>query len=263
MLRPSCLGRCSTTRARQLLGEAVEDHPPRSGCVTSRPRNMIVTLTLSVRQEALDVALLGVVVVLRDLRAELDLADVICCWCLRAGFDLLRLLVLVLRVVEHPADRRLGVGRDLDEVEVPVLCVAQGVSVCMTPTCWPSSSISRTSGTRMRSLIRVVSRSGGCRSNLLGTGTSVWARGRQARRGSGTRYQRAEYRRGTPAAPSALARSATTRPTPARCSRRGRVARAALEPACARLAGATACATRRRRRSIVAGDRQASRRRPV
>src|SRR3712207_1702365 len=42
----------------------------------------------------------------------------------------------------------------------------------MTPCCWPFSSMSRTSGTRMRSLIRVVSRSGGRRSNLRGTGTS-------------------------------------------------------------------------------------------
>jgi hypothetical protein len=31
--------------------------------------------------------------------------------------------------------------------------------------------MSRISGTRMRSLMRVVSRSGGCRSNLRGTGT--------------------------------------------------------------------------------------------
>ena len=31
----------------ELLGEAVEDRVPRSGWVTSRPRNMIVTLTLS------------------------------------------------------------------------------------------------------------------------------------------------------------------------------------------------------------------------
>src|SRR3954469_22543751 len=42
----------------------------------------------------------------------------------------------------------------------------------MTPTCWPVSSMRRTSGTRMRSLIRVVSRSGRRRSNLRGTGTS-------------------------------------------------------------------------------------------
>ena len=42
----------------------------------------------------------------------------------------------------------------------------------MTPICFPSSPTSRTSGTRIRSLIRVWSRSGGRRSNLRGTGTS-------------------------------------------------------------------------------------------
>src|SRR5437763_4788188 len=40
-----------------------------------------------------------------------------------------------------------------------------------TPTWLPSSPIRRTSGTRIRSLIRVVSRSGGRRSNLRGIGT--------------------------------------------------------------------------------------------
>src|SRR4051794_36167795 len=44
----------------------------------------------------------------------------------------------------------------------------------MTPTCSPFSSMSRTCGTRMRSLILVVSRSGGRRSNLRGTGTQNW-----------------------------------------------------------------------------------------
>src|SRR5436853_5869531 len=39
------------------------------------------------------------------------------------------------------------------------------------PSCSPSSPIRRTSGTRIRSLIRVVSRSGGRRSNLRGIGT--------------------------------------------------------------------------------------------
>src|SRR5579862_9313041 len=42
----------------------------------------------------------------------------------------------------------------------------------MTPIWLPSSPIRRTSGTRMRSLIRVWSRSGSRRSNLRGTGTS-------------------------------------------------------------------------------------------
>src|SRR4051812_31889545 len=41
----------------------------------------------------------------------------------------------------------------------------------MIPTWLPSSPMRRTSGTRMRSLTRVVSRSGGRRSNFFGTGT--------------------------------------------------------------------------------------------
>src|SRR4051794_35212244 len=41
----------------------------------------------------------------------------------------------------------------------------------MIPTWLPSSPIRRTSGTRMRSLTRVRSRSGGRRSNFFGTGT--------------------------------------------------------------------------------------------
>src|SRR3954468_5292542 len=44
----------------------------------------------------------------------------------------------------------------------------------MTPTCSPFSSMRRTCGMRMRSLILVVSRSGGRRSNLRGTGTQEW-----------------------------------------------------------------------------------------
>jgi hypothetical protein len=76
-------------------------------------------------EEADDVALLGVVVVLRDLRAELDLPHVDLRLVLARGLLLLGLLVLVLRVVEHAADRRLGLRRDLDEVEVLALRVAE------------------------------------------------------------------------------------------------------------------------------------------
>ena len=78
-------------------------------------------------EEALDVALLGVVVVLRDLRPELDLPDVDLLLVLARGLLLLDLLVLVLRVVQDAADGRLGVGRDLDQVEVALLRLAQGL----------------------------------------------------------------------------------------------------------------------------------------
>ena len=69
-------------------------------------------------QEALDVALLGLVVVVGDLRAQLDLADVDLLLVLAGLLGLLLLLVLVLRVVEQPADGRARVGGDLDQVEI-------------------------------------------------------------------------------------------------------------------------------------------------
>ncbi len=70
-------------------------------------------------------ALLGVVVVLRDLRAELDLADRDLLLVFAGGLQLLRLLVLVLRVVEHAADGGPCVGRYLDEIEVTLLRVRE------------------------------------------------------------------------------------------------------------------------------------------
>ena len=60
-------------------------------------------------QEALDVALLGLVVVVGDLRPQLDLADVDLRLVLAGRLLLLLLLVLVLRVVEQAGDRRLRV----------------------------------------------------------------------------------------------------------------------------------------------------------
>src|ERR1019366_4785458 len=68
-----------------------------------------------------------VVVVLCDLRAELDLADRDLLLMLTRLLLLLRLFVLVLRVVEHAADRRLGLGGDLDEIEVAFGRIAERV----------------------------------------------------------------------------------------------------------------------------------------
>src|SRR5215207_873291 len=74
-------------------------------------------------------------------------------------------------------------------------------SVLITPIWLPSSSIRRTSATRILSLIRVGSRSGGCRSNRRGTGTrksrlrgassylrSVRGRERAGNEGTGRHY---------------------------------------------------------------------------
>src|SRR5215203_5845275 len=76
-------------------------------------------------QEADHVVLLGLVVVGRDLRAQLDLADVHLLLVAPRGLGLLLLLVLVFRVVEHSAHGRPGVGSYLDEVEVALLRVAE------------------------------------------------------------------------------------------------------------------------------------------
>src|SRR5215204_820878 len=76
-------------------------------------------------EEADHVVLLGLVVVGRDLRTQLDLADVHLLLVPPRGLRLLLLLVLVLRVVEHAADRRPRVGSHLDQVEVALLRVAK------------------------------------------------------------------------------------------------------------------------------------------
>ena len=126
-----------------------------------------------VLEEALDVALLGLVVVLGDLRAQLDLAD-------------RHLLLVLARGLAPSAPARTCTsssrGRGTPAAAPrrpprPGRGRAPGrtqrlVALETTPICSPSSPISRTSGTRMRSLMRVVSRSGGRRSNLRGIGTS-------------------------------------------------------------------------------------------
>src|SRR4249919_2481903 len=69
-------------------------------------------------EEALDVVLLGVVVVDSDLGPELDLLDVDRDLVLARELRLLLLLVAVLAVVHHPRYRRIRLRRHLDEVEV-------------------------------------------------------------------------------------------------------------------------------------------------
>jgi hypothetical protein len=68
-------------------------------------------------QEALDVLLLELVVVLVDARAKLDLLDLDDLLMLFRLPRTLLLFVLVLPEVHDPADRRHGSGRDLDQVE--------------------------------------------------------------------------------------------------------------------------------------------------
>src|SRR3954469_24894100 len=69
-------------------------------------------------EKALDVAFLGVVVVDPDLWPELDLLDVDGNLVLASELGLLLLLVAVLAVIHHLCDGRIGLGGDLDQVEV-------------------------------------------------------------------------------------------------------------------------------------------------
>ena len=102
---------CSITPSSvEVVEEPLEQHPAALGvgllAAAEHDRHLDLVAAL---EEALDVALLGLVVVVGDLRAQLDLADVDLLLVLARGLGLLLLLVLVLRVVEQPGDRRARV----------------------------------------------------------------------------------------------------------------------------------------------------------
>src|SRR5215208_7440286 len=78
-------------------------------------------------QEALDMALLGLVIVDSDLRTELDLLDVDLRLVLPRELRLLLLLVAVLPVVHHPRDRRIGLRCNLDQIQVARIGVLAGL----------------------------------------------------------------------------------------------------------------------------------------
>src|SRR6478735_4701678 len=69
-------------------------------------------------EEALDVALLGLVVVYPDLGSELDLLDVDLRLVLAGQLGLLLQLVPVLAEVHDAANRWIRLGRNLDQVEI-------------------------------------------------------------------------------------------------------------------------------------------------
>ena len=89
---------------------------------------MIVILTLfPAERNRVDVALLRGVVVRVDLGAELDLLQA-GPRLLLAGLLLLHVsFVLVLAVVHDPAHRRIGLRRDLDEIQIERPGLAQRV----------------------------------------------------------------------------------------------------------------------------------------
>src|SRR5260370_21605954 len=105
-----------------VAGQALEQLEPEfgPGLLASPEHDRYLDL-VALLQEALDVALLGAVVVRVDLRPQLDLLDD------RLGLILARLpglqggLVLELAVVHQLGDRGPGHGRNLDQVEICLL----------------------------------------------------------------------------------------------------------------------------------------------
>ena len=112
----------------EILEEPLQQRPAplRVGLLTTAEHDRDLDLVV-VLEEALDVALLRFVVVLGDLRPQLDLTNVDLLLVLAGLLLLLLLLVLVLRVIEQSRDRRLRAGSDLDQVEVGVLGALEGI----------------------------------------------------------------------------------------------------------------------------------------
>src|SRR3954463_10116389 len=111
-----------------VLGEPEEEVPAtlRMGRLATAEHDRHLDLRALI-QEPLYVPLLGVVVVDADLRTELDLLDVDLALMLPSLLSLLLLLVPVLAVVHDLRDRRIRLGRDLDEVEVLPVGVLAGL----------------------------------------------------------------------------------------------------------------------------------------
>ena len=150
MLRPSCFGADSTKPSSSTSpARRCSSRNPSSGRCCSRPRNMIVILTLSpCLQEPHDVTLLGLVVVGVDLRAKLHLFDdrvglvAPCLTCLLGVF------VLELAVVHELADRRASRRGNLDEVEIGLLGQPQARRRC--GRCRPARRWGRPGAPRVR-----------------------------------------------------------------------------------------------------------------
>ncbi len=106
----------------QILEEPLEEVPAALGVrlLASAEHDRDLDLVAAL-EEALDVALLRGVVVVGDLRAQLDLAHVDLLLVLAGLLGLLLLLVLVLRVVEEARDGWAGIRSHLDQVEIALL----------------------------------------------------------------------------------------------------------------------------------------------
>ena len=120
-----------------------------------------MTLTLSpADREALHVALLDAEVMIVDLQSEADFLQLRVRLIAASIAGLLGGFVLVLAVIHELCDGRLGVRRNLNQVEPGLFGQTQRVLDSDDATCSPPGPTRRTSGTRIRSLMRVSLMSG-------------------------------------------------------------------------------------------------------
>jgi hypothetical protein len=111
-----------------------------------------------------------------DVGPELDLLDLDDLLLLASFVLLLLLLEPELAVVQDLADGGIGVRRDLHQVEPGFLGASSAAEVGMIPCFSPCSSMSRTLGTRMSSLVRGPSLTGGaCMGRRMGGSLFCWS----------------------------------------------------------------------------------------
>ena len=94
-----------------------------------------------------DLPHLHVIIVVVDVRTHLDLLDLLRLLRLARHVGLFLGLVFVLADIEELGDRRVGVGRNLDQVETDFGGLLDRLAVSITPRFSPFSSITRTLGT--------------------------------------------------------------------------------------------------------------------
>ena len=123
MLRPSCFGLDSTVPYSSTSLQQFHA-TNRAGDLTTAQHDGDLDLVASVK-EAGHMALLHVEIVVVNLQAETNLLDFRGALVAASFTSLDLLVVLVLAVIDELGNRRLRVGRHLDEIEVRFLCQVQ------------------------------------------------------------------------------------------------------------------------------------------
>ena len=149
-------GRLDRTQLGHVLGEPLQQPEPQlgAGLLATAEHDGDLDLVPTF-EEAHDVALLGLVVMGVDLRAELLLLDHRELLVAAGLPGLLRALVLELAVVHELADRGRAVAATSTRSSSASCASRRASSMRTMPTCSPFGPTRRTSGTRMRSLMRV------------------------------------------------------------------------------------------------------------